>query len=89
MAQFIFTLNQPAVENLTGSPPDLVIVAEYDPIRDEGIAYAVLLEKAGVKVTPRIYKQMPQGFFQMGGYIDEGKNAIKGTANAIKDILKT
>lgn len=75
--------------NLTGSAPARVIVAEYDPLRDEGIAYAVLLEKAGVKVTTRIYKQMPHGFFQMGGYIDEGKNVINETANAIKDILKT
>src|ERR1700744_2918150 len=62
--------------NLAGSPNALVIIAEYDPLHDEGIAYANLLKQAGVKVKTSIYKEMPHGFFQMGGYIDDGKQAI-------------
>jgi len=74
--------------NLSSSPKALIIIAEYDPLHDEGIAYADLLKQAGVKVKTSIYKEMPHGFFQMAGYIDEGKQAIAEVARAIKDVLK-
>ena len=73
--------------DLAGSPNALVIVAEYDPLHDEGIAYAARLEKSGIKVKISIYKGMPHGFFQMAGYIDEGKQAIEEVAAAINDVL--
>ena len=73
--------------NLTGSPKALLIMGEYDPLRDEGLAYAARLEQAGVKVKTSIYKEMPHGFFQMAGYIDDGKRAIAEVAKAIKDAL--
>jgi acetyl esterase len=71
-----------------GSPKALVILAEYDPLQDEGKAYADLLQQSGVKVKTSIYKEMPHGFFQMAGYIDGGKLAIAEVANAIKDALR-
>ena len=74
--------------DLVGSPGALIIIAQYDPLRDEGIAYAARLERAGVKVKTSIYKEMPHGFFQMAGYIDDGKQAIAEVATAIKDALR-
>jgi len=74
--------------NLVGCASALIIIAEYDPLRDEGIAYAARLEQAGVKVKTSIYKEMPHGFFQMAGYIDDGKRAIAEVAKAIKDALR-
>ena len=73
--------------DLTGSPEALVIVGEYDPLHDEGIAYATRLKEAGVNVKTSIYKGMPHGFFQMAGYIDEGRQAIGEVANAIRGVL--
>jgi len=72
--------------DLGNSPGALVIVAEYDPLHDEGIAYAIRLENAGVKVRISAYKGMPHGFFQMAGYIDEGKRVIEEVAFAINDV---
>jgi acetyl esterase len=73
--------------DLAGSPEALVIVGEYDPLHDEGVAYASRLENAGVAVKISAYKGMPHGFFQMAGYIDEGKRAMEEVANAINDVL--
>lgn len=75
--------------DLTGSPSALIIVAGYDPLRDEGIAYAARLKQAEVKIEVSVYKGMPHGFFQMAGYIDDGKKVIAEIANAIKTALKS
>ena len=53
-------------EDLSGLPPAVVVTAGFDPLRDEGDAYAAKLRDAGVTVVHRCYDDMVHGFFGMG-----------------------
>jgi acetyl esterase len=48
--------------NFAGLPPALILTANYDPLRDEGRAYADKLQAAGVEATYRNYENV-HGFF--------------------------
>ena len=71
-------------DDLSGMPDALILTAEYDPLRDETAAYAQKLRAAGVRVTEKLYPKMIHGFFQFGGVIDEGREAIAAVAKYIK-----
>jgi len=74
-------------DNLAGLPPALVIVAGYDPLRDEGKAYANRLMQAGVSCVLTEYSGMIHGFFSMSGALDAGKQAVNQVAGAVQDAL--
>ena len=69
--------------DLRGLPSALVITAEYDPLRDEGDAYADRLRAAGVATVSSRYDGMVHGFFGMSAILDKGKQAMSEASAAL------
>jgi acetyl esterase len=76
-----------ATRDLTGLPPAHVVTAGFDPLRDEGEAYARALMEAGVPVTLRCYESLIHGFVSMGGLIDAAAHAIDDCGDALHRAL--
>jgi acetyl esterase len=68
-------------------PPAIVITAEYDPLRDEGIAYAQRLEAAAVPVTYRHHDDMFHDFFSFVNLIEAGNEAVERVGSEIRTRL--
>jgi len=69
---------------LRGVAPAFVITAEYDPLRDEGEAYAARLREEGVQVVLRRYDGVTHGFFGMPAQLDKAKAAITEAGSALR-----
>jgi acetyl esterase len=72
---------------LKGLPPAFTITAEFDPLRDEGEAYAGRLREDGVPSLLKRYEGVTHGFFGMPGQVDIAKQAISDAASALREKI--
>jgi acetyl esterase len=71
-------------KDLKGLPPALVLTAQYDVLRDDGEAYAVRLQRAGVPVHCTRYLGLIHGFIRYGAVFDQTKHALDEIAEALR-----
>jgi acetyl esterase len=65
--------------------PALIYTAGFDPLRDEGAAYAERLRGAGTRVTYREFPDVVHGFLLMRGASESGRRAA---ADVVEDIRR-
>ena len=70
--------------SLAGAAPALVMICQYDPLRDEGAAYAERLRQAGVPVELIEQQGMIHGFFRQAAMIDRAILAYDQCAAALR-----
>jgi acetyl esterase len=72
---------------IAATPPAMVITAEYDPLRDEGDAYAARLAELGVPTNHLRFSGMFHGFCSLGAFVDGGRVAVAASAAAVGTAL--
>lgn len=74
-------------EGLAGLPPALVVTAEFDPLRDEGEAYAARLREDGVDAKAVRYQGMVHYFLSMDLVVSDAKDALADTLATLRARL--
>ena len=74
-------------EDLTDLPEALVMTAEYDPLRDEGEAYAMALANAGVTTRCQRYGGLIHGFFAQSRVVSAAKGPMDDACKALRNAL--
>jgi acetyl esterase len=73
--------------DLAGVPPAVIGTAEFDPLRDEGEAYAKALADAGVEVRLARYDGMIHGFYGLGAHSAAAAAAVTDLTTSLRDLL--
>ena len=72
---------------VAASPPTMVITAQYDPLRDEGDAYAARLAALGVPTSHVRFSGMYHGFFSLADFYDDAIAANHMAGAALGRVL--
>jgi len=76
-----------AAKDLSGLAPALTVTAGFDPLRDEGKAYADALSAAGVASEYKCYDGTIHGFVSFPGALEAGKDGLSFMAGRLKAAL--
>ena len=68
-------------------PPATVVTAGFDPLHDEGVAYAEALAGDGVAVAHHDYADVIHGFVSMVGRVDRAIEALETVGEDLTDGL--
>lgn len=71
-------------QDFSGLPPAYVALAEYDPLHDEGLAYAEKLRSNGVGVTLARYAGLVHGFTLFQAVLPQAREALVAAAKALQ-----
>ena len=87
-------LDHPAISplcnpDLAGLPPAVIHTAEFDPMRDEGDAYAARLADAGVMVEHVRHQGMVHNFHALGAILPQAKAALDLIGHQVRSLLQT
>jgi len=75
-------------EDVSGLPPAIVITAGFDPLRDEGRAYAERLQAAGVPVEYRCFEETIHAFTSFAPIIPAGEEGLAFVAERLRNALR-
>jgi len=75
-------------KSLAGLPPAHILTMEFDPLRDEGEAYAARLQDAGVPVVLSRYEGAIHGSFTMPEVLDDGARAVEEVALQLRSVFE-
>jgi acetyl esterase len=73
--------------SLAGLPDCFVATCEYDPLRDEGEAYADALRANGVHVDSKRYDGLIHGAANMTGVLEGGRQLVADVAQHLRTAL--
>jgi len=73
----------PIRAELGGASPALIMTAGFDPLRDQGRAFAAALQKAGVNAHLLEETALPHGFADFAGVVPAARQAIDRLAKAV------
>lgn len=73
--------------DLNGLPPAIIHTADFDPLRDEGVAYAERLAVAGVAVDHTLHAGMPHNFHALGAVLPQGRAVLATIGRQIAAAL--
>jgi len=74
-------------EDLSDQPPAYIVLAGYDILLDEGLAYAEKLEAAGVRATMQLEEALVHGFTSLAGACPEALRAVHESGRGFKAML--
>jgi acetyl esterase len=74
-------------ENLSDLASAFLVLAEYDPLLDEGIAYGEKLTSAGVLTQVKVYQGMTHDFARLGNIVNEAHQVRQDIAKELARVF--